>query len=326
MLGFTPKVVVIVVCFATTTLLYPGLGAEIIPGVSVDPDINPNSTSRHKPIDDNLPEAGYSLFDQIFSQHTSTGFEYDVPYPFEKVLDRLSAHQSDAIVFDQERIVAVLIPRGRSLQRDAAKPDFFRYPRLLIALDSEFAYRSPTRDRLFLGYQEKADIIEVISYNESLGRFEFQIVRNYAKDKKPLVEYANRELCTACHQNAAPIFPRASWSETNHDSLIARRIGEHHSIYHGVPTNRLSGKAGRFDSATDRANLFSVYQQLWQQGCGIDSDGGRSCRASIFLAMLHYRLASVPQRRQYFDQRGATDLVVWPRRVRRPRRGAQWLR
>jgi len=291
------QAVVIAACFIITTLLYPGPGAEIIPEVSVGSDINPNSTLRHRPTDDNLPEAGFSLFDQIFSIQTSMGFEYDVPYPFEKVLDRLSAHQSDAIDFDQERIVAVLIPRGRSLQRDAARPDFFRYPRLLIAIDSEFIYRNPTRDRLFLGYQEKADIIEVISYNESLGRFEFQIVRNYAKGKAPLVQYANRVLCTSCHQNAAPIFPNASWSETNHDSQIARRIGEHHAIYHGVPTNRLSGKAGRFDSATDRANLFSVYQQLWQQGCGSDSHGGRSCRASIFMAMLHYRLASVPRPR-----------------------------
>ena len=291
------QAVVIAACFIITTLLYPGLGAEITPGVSVGSDINPGSTLRHRRIDDNLPEVGFSLFDQIFSKQTSMGFEYDVPYPFEKVLDRLSAHQSDAIDFDQERIVAVLIPRGRSLQRDAARPEFFRYPRLLIAVDSELAYRSPTRDRLFLGYQEKADIIEVISYNESLGRFEFQIVRNYAKGKAPLVQYANRVLCTSCHQNAAPIFPHASWSETNHNSQIAKRISEHHSIYHGVPTNRLSGKSGLFDSATDRSNLFSVYQQLWQQGCGNDSHGGRSCRASIFLAMLHYRLASVPRPR-----------------------------
>jgi hypothetical protein len=32
------------------------------------------------------------------------------------------------------------------------------------------------RRRLFAGYQENAGIIEVISYNEAAGRFEFQVV------------------------------------------------------------------------------------------------------------------------------------------------------
>jgi len=35
------------------------------------------------------------------------------------------------------------------------------------------------RDRLFAGYREKAGIIEVISYNEAAGRFEFQVVKDY---------------------------------------------------------------------------------------------------------------------------------------------------
>ena len=35
------------------------------------------------------------------------------------------------------------------------------------------------RDRLYLGYQENANLIEVISYNEAAARFEFQLVRDY---------------------------------------------------------------------------------------------------------------------------------------------------
>jgi hypothetical protein len=311
------QVIVIATCFATAALLYPVLGAEIIAEGSARSGLDTYPELPRKPINNNLPETGYSLFDQIFSQQTSTGFEYDVPYPFEKILDRISGRQPGSTEFDQEKIVAVLVPKGRSLQRDAARPDFFRYPRLLLTVDSESAHRSLTRDRLFLGYQEKAEIIEVISYNESLGRFEFQTVKNYAKNKKPLVQYANRVLCTSCHQNAAPIFPRSDWSETNHDILIARRIGEYHSRYHGVPTGRPFGMAGRFDSATDRASLFSVYQQLWQQGCGIDADGGRSCRASVFLAMLYYRLASLP--RPLFDSPLIRDHLL-------PVLGANWNR
>ena len=66
------------------------------------------------------------------------------------------------------------------------------------------------KDRMFLGYQEKADILEVISYNEGAARFEFQVVTDYRAGGTPQVMYANRTLCVACHQNAA----RPLWVET----------------------------------------------------------------------------------------------------------------
>ena len=86
----------------------------------------------------------------------------------------------------------VLIPLGRSLQRNAGAPDFFRYPRVVAAVDAEAADSSgmPLKDRLFLGYHEKAAIIEVISYNEAAGRFEFQVVKDWSTGSK-----ASRLLC-----------------------------------------------------------------------------------------------------------------------------------
>ena len=71
----------------------------------------------------------------------------------------------------------------------AAAPDFFAHPRVVTAAvadgDGELL-----RDRLYLGFQRQAGVIEVISYNETLGRFEFQIVRNYVKDGAPQAVYA----------------------------------------------------------------------------------------------------------------------------------------
>lgn len=234
---------------------------------------------------DDLPAQGYSLFDKLFSQPTDSGYEYDVPYPFESLLQRLSKLQSG-------NVVQVLIPMGRSLHRETARPHFFRYPRVLLALDEDSTYRTQVRNRLFLGYQEKADVIEVISYNEDAGRFEFQVVHNYAEGVMPIVRYANRALCMSCHQNAGPIFPLAPWQETNFNNVIADRVKQHHVVYQGVPTDSLSSRVSRFDIATDKANLFSVYQQFWQQACGGNSETGVRCRASIFLAMMYYRLAS----------------------------------
>ena len=74
---------------------------------------------------------------------------------------------------------------GRSLQRNAASPDFFKFPRAVVVAEA-----TPVsipgkplivlKDRLFLGYQPQAEAIEVISYNEMAGRFEFQVVENYS--------------------------------------------------------------------------------------------------------------------------------------------------
>ena len=62
------------------------------------------------------------------------------------------------------------------------------------------------RGRLFFGFVEDAREIEVISYNEAAGRFEFQLVRDYFEGGVPRITYAKRSLCTSCHQGEAPIF------------------------------------------------------------------------------------------------------------------------
>lgn len=277
--------------------------ASLIQVVADAPDAaRPDSSSDYVAAeetqrDHDLPAAGVSLFDRIFSRPTADGFEYDVPYPFEKVRQRITEFQSGMIDLDGSSIAEVLIPMGRSLQRDAARPDFFRFPRILLAVDTESVHRVLTRDRLFIGYQEKAEIMEVISYNETAGRFEFQVVKDYAAGATPKIRYARRVLCMSCHQNAAAIFPVGQWRETNFNMLVARKIGAHHSVYHGVSAPGALGNAGRFDAATDRANLFATYQRLWRRGCGDDVDGytGRNCRARLFLELLRHRLASVEQ-------------------------------
>ena len=53
-------------------------------------------------------------------------------------------------------------------------------------------------DRLYLGYQEKAATIEVISYNETAARFEYQVVRDYREGGAAEVYYADRATCIAC--------------------------------------------------------------------------------------------------------------------------------
>ena len=92
------------------------------------------------------------------------------------------------------------MPVGRCINRYAAGPEYFRYPRVVVAVDSEHHGSGNLdhpfmKDRIFIGYQEKAKAMEVISYNDSAGRFEFQTVSEYAENHIPRVKYAKRSQC-----------------------------------------------------------------------------------------------------------------------------------
>src|SRR5258707_3274522 len=124
-----------------------------------------------------LPPTGQSLFDRLVPD--------PVPFPLTNLVARIETRLGAK--FDR-----VLIPLGRSLQRSAGAPEFFRYPRAVLAMTSEPGPRAGiyAKDRLFLGYQEKAAIIEIISYNDAPARFEFQLVKNYGPGMTPQVYYA----------------------------------------------------------------------------------------------------------------------------------------
>ena len=226
----------------------------------------------------------------MFAERGAAGAEYSLPFPFAALRARL-ANRTDAAPRE------LLVPLGRSLQRNAANPDFFVYPRVLLALDRRAAAREPEADtagrftdRLFLGYQEGAAIIEVISYNEDAGRFEFQVVRDYRAGATPDVRYAKRADCVPCHQNHAPLFSRPLWDETNANADVAALLAATGREFYGVPRDPGIDEAQAFDAATDRANLLAVWQRLWSDGCG-DGAAGTHCRADALDAALRYRLA-----------------------------------
>ncbi len=130
-----------------------------------------------------LPPTGRSAFDLLVLERADGAARYDIPYPFAALVDKIEAHLQPTSEV-QTPLKRVLVPLGRSLQRAAAAPDFYRYPRVVVAADTEPAASSGRhslllKDRLFIGYQEKARVLEVISYNEQAARFEFQLVRDY---------------------------------------------------------------------------------------------------------------------------------------------------
>ncbi len=241
-----------------------------------------------------LPRVGRSLFDFLVTRDVGGRRVYDVPYPFAALVRRLGAEVERAEMGSPLKMV--LVPRGRSLQRDAARPEFFRFPRAVVATDAEPRVAPGhsgvlLKDRLYLGYQEKADILEVISYNEAGGRFEFQVVRDYREGSTPRVVYANRALCMACHQNGAAIFARPLWDETNANLEIAGRLASEHRDFYGLPLEPGVDVPYFIDNATDRANLLSAWQLLWQDGCGGSEAEAIRCRADLLTFLLQYRLS-----------------------------------
>ncbi len=262
---------------------------------------------------DSLPPAGGSLFDALFAEARAGGSVHRLPFPFEALLARVDAQLAGG------PMRRVLIPLGRSLQRTAAGPEAFGFPRYLAAVDAEPAPGAPLlKDRLYIGYQEKAAVLEVISYNEASGRFEFQLVKDYRAGGRPQVFYANRHVCFACHQNGAPIFSRALWDETNANPAIAAQLAAEGRAFHGFAAVRGVDTPYAIDVGVRRANRFALTQHLWREGCG-GGEAGLRCRAGLFAAALRLRLADghVPPPDAAFDATVAQPLQAaaarqWP--------------
>ncbi|MDF0665796.1 MAG: hypothetical protein P0119_06935 [Nitrospira sp.] len=249
----------------------------------------------------NLPPIGRSLFDFLITKNVSGKKVYDIPFPFPALADRIESQlHSERTTTALKRL---LIPVNRSLQRRAGDGAYFTYPRAVLAVDTEAdSALGPSgmhlKDRLFIGYHEKTAVLEIISYNEAAARFEFQIVDDYRAGGTPTVRYANRVLCTACHQNQSPIFSRPMWDETNVNPKIAALLVHQRRPYHGFPIRQGVGVLQAFDDATDRANEISLVQLLWREGCeqAGQPEQSISCRAELIEWVLRYALSkSLPQ-------------------------------
>jgi mono/diheme cytochrome c family protein len=268
---------------------------------------------------DNLPRSGRSQFDRLFASMRGGTAGYDLPFPFAALLDRLDAELVRDPASTLPPAKRVLIPLGRSLQRHAAAPDYFAFPRVVVAVDASPASSSRPflKDRLYIGYQERSALLEVISYNEAAGRFEFQLVKDYRAGATPQVVYANRTLCLACHQNGAAIFARALWDETNANPRIAALLASQGKRFYGIDPQRGVDVPYAIDIAVKRANGFALTQRLWQEGCGGAEPAALRCRAELFSAALRRALADGRKADIGVSRAGAATLLTvagsrWP--------------
>ncbi len=226
------------------------------------------------------PEGTRSLFDHLIAQNDG------LPYPYDKLV-KLIQDQSPS----GEMPINILIPDGRSLLKGLAD---YKHPRSLIAADFEHKNKAGglglrPRGQLFMGFVENAREIEVLSYNEAAGRFEFQLVQNYCAGCVPRIVYAQRAICMTCHQGGGPIFPQRPWNETNAqpdtaEAIRAARGGA--DKYLSLPISNVLASPDRFDQLTDEGNFINVTQRIWLDGCGLN---GNECRRTLLKLALLYR-------------------------------------
>ena len=267
-----------------------------------------------------IASIGQSRFDQLFRQETGN---YRIPYPFARLIEQLESQLDNGI---DPAVRQVFVPMGRSLQRDTPAPDYFLFPRQIIALEGEpvtagMQASQVMEYRLFIAHQPKTQTLEVISYNDDAGRFEFQVVENYGADKTPRIRPANRAMCMSCHHNAAPIFARVPWSETSFNVAVASQLvsalPHQYSSLIGVVTL----DAGVIDVLAERANYLSVAQTIWKQGCDT-----AACRAAMLRAALQYRLSgessfdstTASYRHEYFAELARNWSRKWPQGLALP--------
>ncbi|HVT35089.1 MAG TPA: hypothetical protein VHE37_05880 [Nevskiaceae bacterium] len=284
--------VIAALLLAAWLLLRPGEGGG--PDISarakqVPPPAALTLSSQFISADDLPPDGTRSLFDHLVAQNQS------LPYPFPKLVEMV--RRSDP---QNAPPLTLLIPQGRSLLKASADD---AHPRVLAAADFQAA-DTPAglglapRGQLFLGFVEQAHEIEVLSYNEAAGRYEFQLVQNYCDGCVPRIVYARRAICTTCHQSAVPIFPQRPWNETNGQTVTAEHIAaaRGNEPYLGVPVQNALGVPERFDELTDVGMFNVVTQRTWIDGCAQSAD----CRRQQLKVALEY-LWSPAQ----FDEHGA---------------------
>lgn len=152
-----------------------------------------------------------------------------VPIPIREFKNHLQTLISKSQNSYSPQLFHTMVPMGRSLQAPSTD---FAHPRILFAFSpspdsagSRQDYQDLV-DRIFVSYSELQNKLEIISWNNFEGRFNFEEVRNYIPGPGQEQEFiretqvvANgftvRQMCMTCHQSGGPIYADKPWSESS---------------------------------------------------------------------------------------------------------------
>lgn len=240
-----------------------------------------------------IPPQGSSAFDKVFFDPALK--RYQIPFPLNKMIDHVGA-------LTQQPINVAFFPVSRSLQRPTDESYHpFDYPRIVLSVGA--TNNILLRNKFFWAYLEPKDQLEVISYNEELGRFEFQVVKNYSSPN-PQVLYAPRAKCLSCHQSHSPILSVSPWNDSASEGNFFRRllVARHFAADKFTPelseklTQKIVGKTDQVresvalvDANVRAAEGLINFQRAYVFGCQT-----RECRLRLLKLQLNLCEASTP--------------------------------
>ena len=207
-----------------------------------------------------------SEFETIIAKSENTS----VPYPYTALVQLLGGSLSEDVLGE---VVSTLIPYGRSLVKNQADS---KQPRIVSVVLTGSTPAS------FIGYAPKSNKLEVLSWNNTLGKYDFLVVTNYQSGGQPQIHRPNPAACLTCHQGGGPIYSRQGWNESrssDQDAFERKLKGDLAPGLNPVPAH-FSG--GGMDDQIRRANDQLQGVRVCRLACGEDL----SCRSKLVLAAL----------------------------------------
>lgn len=194
-----------------------------------------------------------------------------IPYPFAAFVQWVDQ------VLGSNSMSHAIIPFGRSLHRFSADPDYLTSPRIVLGV----THNGHLQNQLFFGFQPASEEIEIISYDDTAGRFRFHRISGYAAGETPQFEQAATEICTECHQNEGPIFSKPLWAETNANPAISELLAPIGPKYHGVSVGQDLDTVARLDAAIVAANQMLAMRRVWDVTCKMPEKCASVVNASL---------------------------------------------
>jgi hypothetical protein len=189
----------------------------------------------------------------------------EVPYPYTKFLNIFTADPKD----DNPSVGNSVVPDGRSLVKTFSSYDS---PRFVSQLIPSTGPSGPT----FVGYAQRSNEMEVISWNEKNQNYDFFLVKNYKTGAKPQIERPDQKLCTTCHQNGGPLWARGQWFESS-PNFFANKLRLSPEL-----TKIETEKGFAFDLGIRQANDLLQSKRACRTACGSDL----SCRQKVLLGSI----------------------------------------
>lgn len=232
----------------------------------------------------------------------------EIPPTFRAIVDKIAAATGSE--YDP-----AFIPMGRSLSRRATD---FADPRIVVPFIFAGDKSGPDHTEIsrpngiYLGFAKKAGTVEVISYNQQEGRFEFELIEGLGiPGQKPVVYRPERERCLGCHTVGTPIYSRMSWAETANQNAelldktrkaiaAAQKKPDNDALkYEGftlpkvedADLNRNTSPSEYVELAAEESAIRLKANWVWDEVCGEKA----ACRADLLKYTLHKELGVIKE-------------------------------